>query len=95
MGATQFHLKQQGLLYFEIYEPGPKPPVIDLSIVDRAKGEQKFNSGPIDTTPWASPGSTRIPITIPFPAANLPAGSYTLKLRVNEETVRTKDFEVK
>lgn len=100
MATTQFHLKQQGLLYFEIYDPGPRPPTMELTIIDREKGEQKFNSGPIDTTPWISPGSTRIPITMPFPTANLPAGNYTLELRVNhedgkDEIVRTTDFEVK
>ncbi len=35
-GKREFHWKQQGLLYFEIYEPGPKPPVIELSIGGRA-----------------------------------------------------------
>jgi hypothetical protein len=100
MGAAQFHLKQQGMLYFEIYEPGPKPPVIDLSIVDREKGEQKIDSGPMDTTQWTRPGATRIPITMRFPSADLPAGSYALELRVThddgkDEVVRTANFEIK
>ena len=100
MGTNQFDLKQQGLLYFEIYEPGPKPPVIDLSIVDRAKGEQRIDSGPMDISQWTRRGSPRIPISMRLPSADLPPGTYTLEVRVThdegrDEVVRTADFDVR
>ena len=108
MGGAQFAAGQNGLFYFEVYEPRlaqatagqpMKPPAMRFRILDRATGQEK-NSESMDAGGWMQPGNPVIPIALNLPVSNLPAGSYTLEVRVTGDSgpdavVRSADFDVK
>jgi hypothetical protein len=108
MGGAQFTAGQDGLFYFEVYEPRlaqtaaglpMKPPAMRMRILDRATGQEK-NSESMDAGRWIQPGNPVIPIALNLPVSNLPAGSYTLEVRVTGDSgqdavVRSADFDVK
>jgi hypothetical protein len=81
MGGTQFQAGENGLFYFEIYEPRMvqatagqqlKAPAMRIRILDRATGEVKNNSGPMDAGEWMQAGNSVIPVALNLPASNLP-----------------------
>ena len=107
MGGNVFRAHEPGLFYVEVYDPqlvagaakNAAAPVLEVSVVDRAAGTQKLDSGPIDTREWVRPDSATIPISMRIPSADLPPGAYTLELRIKlaeagDEVVRSADFEV-
>ena len=108
LGGAQFHVGQKGMFYFEVYEPRlaqaaagqpVKPPALRIRVLDRATGEEKADSGPMDAADWMQAGNPVIPIALTFPVANMPPGSYTLEVRVAREgeqdaMARRADFEV-
>ena len=102
MGGNRFPPGQNGLFYFEVYEPRlaqSTPPAMRVRILDRATGEEKKDSGPMDAGGWLQAGIPVIPIALNLPASELPAGSYTLELRVTHDdgrdaVLRTADFDV-
>ena len=97
------------MFYFEIYEPRLareaarqqiNPPALRIRVLDHATGEERADSGPMDAADWIQAGRPVIPIALTFPVANMPAGSYTLEVRVAREgeqdaIARSADFEVK
>jgi hypothetical protein len=94
-GGSQLPAGRDGLFYFEVYAPSlVKQPAMRIRILNRATGEEKNNSGPMDAGEWMQAGNPVIPIALNLPASNLPAGSYTLEVRV-DTVVRTADFDVK
>lgn len=109
MAGNQFHPGQEGLLYLEIYEPrlaantngqAAKPPTMNISVIDRASGEQRIDSGAMDTQEWVRPASGVIRIAMRLPSADLLAGAYRVEVRVahdegKDEVVRTADFEIR
>jgi hypothetical protein len=101
MGGTGVAVGQNGLFYFEVYEPRTgNPPALRIRILDRATGDEKNDSGVMNTAEWVQAGNPTIPIALNLPASNLPAGSYTLEIRVIEAegqatAMRSMDFEVK
>jgi VWFA-related protein len=107
MGGNVFRAHEAGLFYVEVYDPqlvagaakDAAAPVLEVSVVDRAAGTQKLDSGPIDTREWVRPDSATVPISMRIPSADLPPGAYTLELRIKladgaDEVVRWADFEV-
>jgi hypothetical protein len=109
MGGAQFHAGQNGMFYFEIYEPRlaqatagqqTKPPAMRIRVLDRATEREEADSGPMDAADWMQAGHPLIPIALTFPVSNLAAGSYTLEVSVThangrDTVVRTAEFEVK
>jgi VWFA-related protein len=94
MGGAQFQTGQKGMFYFEIYEPRLalaaagqpiRPPSIRIRVLDRATGEEKADSGPMDAADWMQAGNPVIPIALTFPVSNLVSGSYTLEVRVMDD----------
>ena len=54
----------------------------------------------MDADGWVQAGNPVIPITLNLPASKLPAGGYTLEVRVthsdgHDAVVRTADFDVR
>jgi VWFA-related protein len=107
MGGNVFRAHETGLFYVEVYDPqlvagaakNAAAPVLEVSVVDRAAGAQRLDSGPIDTREWLRPDSSTIPISMRIPSADLPPGAYTLELRIKlaeggDEVARWADFEV-
>jgi VWFA-related protein len=84
MNGTQFPAGKDGLCYFEIYQPGDTTLSIRVRILNRA-AELKKELEPVDL------GSR---IAMKLPIAGLPAGAYTLEVRVNE-LVRTAQFSIR
>jgi VWFA-related protein len=83
MAGTQFPAGKDGLFYFEIYHPGETPPAIRTRILDRT-GEVKYENT-----------SQRIgPIAMTLPVSQLPAGTYTLEVRIND-LVRAAEFSIR
>jgi len=109
MGGAQFHAGQNGLFYFEVYEPRlaqttagetTRPPAMRIRILDRATGQEKHDSGPMDAGAWMRAGNPVIPIALTLPVSDLPAGSYTLEVHVTHDNgedavARSADFDVK
>jgi VWFA-related protein len=107
MGGTQFDSGRDGAFYFEVYEPRPaqaglgapaQPPMMRTRVLDRATGQEKFDSGPIEVSGWTQAGGGVIPIMLDLPISKLVTGSYTLEVRVtraNDAAVRSANFEVK
>ena len=94
MGGTEFHAGQKGSVYFEVYGGG-EATAMRLRIVDRATSEERYDSGLID---GAGTDGAMIPIALPLPAAGMPAGAYTVEVRVTrgkEALTRTANFDVK
>ena len=107
MGGNVFRAHEAGLFYVEVYDPqlvagaakNAAAPVVEVSVVDRAAGARRLDSGPIDTREWVRPDSATIPISMRIPSADLTPGAYTLELRIKlaeggDEVVRSADFEV-
>jgi hypothetical protein len=109
IGEPLFHAGQNGLSYFEVYEPrlvrstagqAINPPAMRLRILDRATGQEKKDLGHSDAGAWMQTGTPVIPIALKLPVSVLPPGSYTLELRVTDDSgqdavVRTAEFDVK
>jgi VWFA-related protein len=101
MGGDRVPVGQNGLFYFEIYNPGfAETPKMQIRILDRTTNVETMNSGLLDTGIYALAGNPVIPIALNLPVSNLPAGSYTLEVRAKhadgrDAIVRTADFEVK
>jgi VWFA-related protein len=83
MGRNVFRAHEAGLLYVEVYDPqlvagaanNAAAPVVEVSVVDRAAGARRLDSGPIDTREWVRPDSATIPISMRIPSADLPPGA--------------------
>jgi len=96
MGGAEFHAGANGTLYFEIYAPHRAAPLTPrVRIVDRANGEEQTDSGPMDIRDFIHAGDPVISIALTLPVAKLPAGAYTLEVRVGDTVLRTADFDVK
>ena len=96
MGGMEFRVGQNGLVYFELYNPGAgKLPPVQLRILERATGQEKIDSGPRDANPWMRPGDPLVPVELNLPIAKLPAGAYTLEVHAGDAVVRRADFDVK
>lgn len=53
-----------------------------MRVLDRATGQAKEDSGPMDAGGWMEAGNPVIPIILKLPLISLPPGGYTLELRV-------------
>jgi hypothetical protein len=99
MVGNRFPAGQDGLFYFEVYDPRLAQATMRVRILDRATGQEKDDSGPMDAGGWMQAGNPVIPIALNLPVSELPAGPYTLELRVTQDNgrdavVRTADFDV-
>ena len=75
--------------YFEIYEPlvnpaGAVPVSMRLRVLDAKTNQQQWNSGNVDLSALASPGSHVIPVAFKLPVAALPPGTYRAELTVTD-----------
>jgi VWFA-related protein len=96
MGGSEFHAGANATLYFEIYAPHDAAVLAPrMRIVDRANGEQKTDSGPMDIHDFVHAGDRVIPVVLTLPVSKLTAGSYTLEVRIGDNVLRTADFEVR
>ena len=66
-----------------------------MRIVDRATGEERIDSGPMDVRDFIHAGDPVIAIALTLPVSKLPAGAYRLEVRVGDTILRTADFDVK
>ncbi len=101
MGSLQFPAVRDGIVYFEVYDPLSAHPVtLDMRVRDRATGQEKAGSAPLDASPWARPSSPTLPISLTLRLSSLPRGAYTLEVRAahaggKDAVQRTVDFEIK
>jgi hypothetical protein len=95
MSGSQFGAGRDGFLYFEIYDmrQAASAPEARIRIVERTTGQAKSESE-VNVQEWVRPGNPVIPIAWKLPVAGLPAGPYTVEVRVGD-TVHGANFEVK
>ena len=102
--SYRFKKTDKAAIYAELYEPllaGSNPPQvgIQLKVVDRKTGQQKFDSGLSDAQPFMKTGSPVIPLGLKLPVNTLEPGSYRVELTALDSAgrsakARTADFEV-
>jgi hypothetical protein len=103
-GSSQFAKTDRAVLYVEVYEPlltekNPPEVGVQLRVVDRKTGEQKFDSGFGTVANLIRAGNAVIPIGFRLPVDTLTAGMYRAELKAmdtagHQSLVRTADFEV-
>jgi VWFA-related protein len=105
-GANRLKKTGTAVVYVEVYEPvlpGPNAPsvAVQIRVVDRKTGQEKFDSGPIGVNDYGRPGSPVIPIGLTLAPAleKLAAGPYRAEVKAvdslgNSSAVRLADFEV-
>jgi hypothetical protein len=101
-GSNVFTKSEQAFCYFEVYptraaETATPDLRVDLRILDRKTGGQKWSGGPMKLDPPAGSKSA-IPAGLNVPITSLPAGSYQLEVTAtggDEAVKRTVEFEIK
>jgi VWFA-related protein len=91
-------------VYAEVYEPllaGANPPQvgIELKVVERKTGQQKFDTGLSNAQPFMKTGNPVISLGLKLPVNTLEPGSYRAELTAVDSAgrsakARTADFEV-
>jgi VWFA-related protein len=87
-GTNRFKPGVPIVVYLEMYEPllvAPTPPLglvvaVQLRVLDRNTGAEKFDSGLGSVVDMFKPGNPVIPIGLQVPAGTLVAGSYRVEL---------------
>jgi VWFA-related protein len=104
--AATYRFKKTDIaaVYAEVYEPllaGANPPQvgIELKVVERKTGQQKFDTGLSNAQPFMKTGSPVIPLGLKLPVNTLEPGSYRADLTAVDSAgrsakARTADFEV-
>jgi VWFA-related protein len=105
-GANRLKKSGTGLLYAEVYDPQLLGAFqigvgIQLRVLDRKTGEEKFNSGNMLVSEWVQKGSSVVPVVFNLAPVfeKMPAGSYRAELRALDSTgasstTRRADFEL-
>jgi hypothetical protein len=105
-GANRLKKTGTAVVYVEVYEPvlpGPDAPTVavQIRVVDRKTGQEKFDSGLIGVNGYSTQGSPVIPIGLTLAPAleKLPTGPYRAEVKAvdslgNSSAVRLADFEV-
>jgi VWFA-related protein len=105
-GANRLKKNGTSLIYAEIYDPQLLGAFqvgvgIQLRVLDRKTGEEKFNSGNMLVSEWVKKGSTVVPIVFNLAPVveKLAGGSYRAELRALDSTgasttFRQTDFEL-
>ena len=87
--------------YLEIYDsalasPNARAPRLDIRILEKRTNREML-SGDMDLTTFRRPGDSTMPVIMQAPVRGIPAGAYSLEIRVASESGsahRTVDFEV-
>jgi len=87
-GSTRFSKTQPLVIYAEAYEPllvnaDPKQPAvvaIQVRVLDRKSGEQKFDSGLARVDAQMHPGNLVIPLGMKIPLESIAPGAYKVEL---------------
>jgi len=103
-GTYRFKKTDTAAIYAEVYEPllaGGNPPQvgIELKVLERKTGQQKFDSGLSNAQSFMKTGSPVIPLGLRLPVNTLDPGSYRVELSAidsagNKSKPRTADFEI-
>jgi len=103
-GSYRFKKTDTAAIYAEVYEPllaGGNPPQvgIELKVLERKTGQQKFDSGLSNAQSFMKTGSPVIPLGLRLPVNTLDPGSYRVELSAidsagNKSKPRTADFEI-
>jgi len=104
-GTSQLKKSGVGVLYVEVYEPllaDATPPKVgvELKVVDRKTGEQKFDSGlfPAPNNSAAQSKNPIMPVGVKLPIDTLVPGTYRAELTARDSAgrgvVRKMDFDV-
>ena len=102
-GAYKFKTSESPTVYFEVYEPAltdEQPPRVgvQLTIKDKATGQQAADSGVVNIQDYIKPGNPVVSAGLKLPVQELKPGSYTVGLKaldsLGREFTRTADFEV-
>jgi VWFA-related protein len=100
------HFGQDGHVYFytEIYDPklkGANPPALSLqySVIDRASGEVKRDTGMAGVAGYVHSGDPTVPFATALPISELGRGAYRLEVRATHSAdgqtlSRSVDFDV-
>jgi hypothetical protein len=104
--AATYRFKKTDIaaVYAEVYEPllaGANPPQvgIELKVVERKTGQQKFDTGLSNAQPFMKTGNPVISLGLKLPVNTLEPGSYRAELTAVDSAgrsakARTADFEV-
>ncbi len=97
--TNHFKKTDDAVAYTEIYEPlleGAKPPemAVEFRIVEQKKGEKKLDVGVIVNSDLIRRGNPVVPIGLKLPLATLPAGSYRVELKAEDNVGHSTDFQV-
>jgi len=103
-GTYRFKKTDVAAIYAELYEPllaASNPPQvgIELKVVDRKTGQQKFDTGLSNAQPFVRTGNPVIPLGLKLPVNTLEPGSYRAELTAMDSAgrsakARPADFEV-
>lgn len=105
-GSTTFSKKQPLVIYAEAYEPllvnadPAKPPAVavQLRVLDRKSGEQKFDSGLARLDARMHSGNLVIPLGLRIPLESLPPGAYKAELNAVDsagaKSQRVANFDI-
>jgi len=103
-GTYRFKKTDMAVVYAELYEPllaGANPPQvgIELKVVERKTGQQKFDTGLANAQPFVKAGNPVVPVGLKIPVNTLEPGSYRAELTAKDSAgrsakARTADFEV-
>ena len=105
-GANRLKKSGTGVIYVEIYDPQLLGALqlgvgIQLRVLDRKTGEEKFNSGNMLVNEWVQKGNSVVPIVFNLGPVleKLTAGSYRAEMRALDSmgassTIRQTDFEM-
>ena len=103
-GSNTFNKTDPAALYVEIYEPlllaGNPPKVgLQLRVLDRKSGQQKFDSGVMNCATYIRQGNAVVPIGLRLPIAAVGSGTYRAELKAidsagNASVIRTAEFDV-
>lgn len=105
-GSTSFTKPGLAVAYFEVYEPMLQAAPaelkvgVDLKLVDKKTGQQKFDTGLISLAQYIKPGNPMIPVGMRIPIEKLDPGSYIAQFQAvdtagNSSVLRSTEFELR